>query len=384
MDATRGIRGGRWARAPRGRGRPHVSVSSAESGIRVSAPGEIGIGDGAPVQIDGGAEGRVPVPAQQLLLVDRDRLHEIVRRLVREAVVAARANPVPDPVVLPAPAPPAVQIPVAGVRSEGHVDRAPIVGQCGPLFFRGGRDGGVEMWLREIEGIFDMVAAPDDVRCRLAIGLLREDALASWVIRQGERPAWTYGDFKGAMLRDFSPPGVQIARETTFYRGSYDRFTPTPEVFRQFQRELFYCSHLCPTDASRIWILMRRLSPAVVQHVSSLGAVSYEQFLEVVLSYERQCAPSASGYPSSSRQGGKRPRAATCYGCHEEGHVQIDCPRVRTECYICHGRGHRAPFCQRRGGRAVALPHSPRVLPLRGVVDDHPAPPFTGMNECGA
>ena len=223
--------GGR-VEAPQGRGRPHVRASSAESEIGVPAPDGIGIRDGAPVQ--GDAVGRVEVPVQPPLPVDWARLQEIVSRLVREAVVATWAAPVLDPVAPPAPAPPAAQVPVAGVRSEGHVDWVPIVGQCRPLLFHGGRDSDVELWLRGIEGIFDMVAAPDDVRCRLATGLLREDALSSWMIRRGERLTWSYADFRGAMLRDFSPPGVQITREATFYRGAYNRSIPIPAVIHQF------------------------------------------------------------------------------------------------------------------------------------------------------
>ena len=204
-------------------------------------------------------------------------------------------------------------------------------------------------------------------------------------------------------MREYSPPGIQIGRETTFYRGAYDRSIPISEVVRQFKRELVYCAHLCPTDESRIRLLSMRLSPEVLLHASSLGVVPFERFLEVVLMYEQQRLLSAVVYSSSSsRQSGKRPRvmdpgwdtrargglfrggfrgglprtpitpsvlreeirvrAITCYGCHEEGHGQRDCPRVQTECYACHGRGHRANYCPRRGGSAPALrlPEAPR------------------------
>ena len=45
MDATRGIRGGRWARAPRGRGRPHGRAASAESAMGVPVLDDIVFGD---------------------------------------------------------------------------------------------------------------------------------------------------------------------------------------------------------------------------------------------------------------------------------------------------------------------------------------------------
>ena len=88
MDETRGIRGGRWARAPRGRGRPCGRAASAEPEIGVPIPDDIGIGDGTPVQVDVGVEGRVEVPVQQPLLVDRAGILEFLRELVREVVVA--------------------------------------------------------------------------------------------------------------------------------------------------------------------------------------------------------------------------------------------------------------------------------------------------------
>ena len=127
------------------------------------------------------------------------------------------------------------------------------------------------MWFREIEGVFDMVAVPEDVRCRLAAGLLRKDAFDSWAIHKTDRSEWSYADFKGVMLREYSPPGIQMARETTFYRGAFDRSVPISEVVRQFKRELVYCSHLCPTDESCIRLLSMRLSPEVLLHTSCNG-----------------------------------------------------------------------------------------------------------------
>ena len=112
------------------------------------------------------------------------------------------------------------------------------------------------------------------------------------------------------MLREYSPPGVQTERESTFYRGSYDRTIPVEEVVRQFKRELVYCSHLCPTDESQIQLLSMRLSQEVLLHVSGLGEVSFDRFLEVVLRYVRQRLRPAAGSSSasSSRPSGKRPR----------------------------------------------------------------------------
>ena len=366
MVETRASSGGRGGRSPRGRGRRGGRTTPVGHGVEmpVLEAGGIGIGDGAPAPVEVGISGGVESFVQPPLPDDRARLQEIVRRLVGEAVVATRAALALDPVVPPVPAPAVAQVPVAEIAEERHVDRVPIVGECRPLLFHGGRDSDVELWLRGIEGLFEMVAAPDDVRCRLAIGLLREDALSSWMIRQGERPAWSYADFKGAMLRDFSPPGVQISREAAFYRGAYVRSTPIPEVIHQFQRELFYCSHLCPTDASRIWALLRRLSPEVLLHTSSLGDVSFDQFGEVVLSLDRQGVLSAPCYPSSSsRPRGKRPRAVTCYGCYEEGHYLVSCPRSQMECHFCYARGHRASHCPRMGGSRARVGHAVALPP---------------------
>ena len=264
-----------------------------------------------------------------------------------------------------------------------------------------------------------MVGVPEDVRFRLAAGLLRRDAFDSWTVRKADQPEWTYADFKGAMLREYSPPGIQIARETTFYRGSYSRVTPIADVIRQFKRELVYCSHLCLTDESRIRLLSMRLSPEVLLHTSSLGAVSFERFLEVVQMYEQQRFLSAAVHApsSSSHQSGKRPRvmdpgwdprarggqfrretletpitppgsreeirtrAITCYGCHEVGHLQRDCPRAFMECHSCRGRGHRAIFCPRRGGSAPAprVPEAPRPPQLT-----HPAGQGRGFGAPGS
>ena len=164
-------------------------------------------------------------------MVDPAALMEMVRAMVREIAVPPQADAGSAPVAQPVPAP-GVQTPTTEVRSEGHTDWVKAVGQCRPPFFYGARDDDIEMWFREIEGVFDMVAGPEDVRFRLAAGLLRRDAFDSWTIRKADRPEWTYLEFKGVMLREYSPPGVQMERETTFYRGSYDRTTPIEEVVR--------------------------------------------------------------------------------------------------------------------------------------------------------
>ena len=93
MVETQGIRGGRWARAPRGRGRRGGRTTSVESEVR------------APIQDDVGDEGGAEVPVQQPLHVDRAGLLEMMRELVREIAVTPQANSGSDPVVQAVPAP---------------------------------------------------------------------------------------------------------------------------------------------------------------------------------------------------------------------------------------------------------------------------------------
>ena len=241
MVETRGTRGGRRGRAPRGRGRRGGRITSAESEPRIPVQEDVVVEDRAETPI------QQPTPVvQQPIRVDQAGLLEMMRTLAREVAV-----------------PP-------------QTDWVKAVGQCRPPFFYGARDEDIEMWFREIESVFDMVAVPEDVRCRLAAGLLRRDVFDSWTIRKVDQPEWTYADFKAAMLREYNPPGIQMARETTFYRGAFDRSTPISEVVRQFKRELVYCSHLCPTDESRIRLLSMRLSPEVLLHTSTLGNVTFE------------------------------------------------------------------------------------------------------------
>ena len=141
--------------------------------------------DGAetPVQQPAPAVQQAAPVVQQPVTVDPAVLLEMVRAMVREMVVPPQADAGSAPIAQPVPAPaPAVQTPTVEVRSEGHVDWVKVVGQCRPPFFYGGRDDDIELWFREIEGVFDMVAVPEDVRYRLAAGLLRKDAFDSWTI----------------------------------------------------------------------------------------------------------------------------------------------------------------------------------------------------------
>ena len=82
MVETRGIRGGRRGRAPRGRGRRGGRTTPVESEIRIPIPEE--------VEDEGGAEIPVqqPIPVvQQPITVYRAGLPEMMRELVREIAV---------------------------------------------------------------------------------------------------------------------------------------------------------------------------------------------------------------------------------------------------------------------------------------------------------
>ena len=181
MVETRGTRGGRRGRAPRGRGRRGGRSTSAESEPRIPVQEEVVVEDRAEIPL----QQSTPV-VQQPITVDQAGLLEMMRALVRELTVPPQADSGSAPAAQPAPAP-VVQTPTAEVRSEGHVDWVKAVGQCRPPFFYGARDDDIEMWFREIEGVFDMVAVPEDVRYRLAAGLLRRDAFDSWTIHKTDR-----------------------------------------------------------------------------------------------------------------------------------------------------------------------------------------------------
>ena len=90
MVETRGTRGGRRGRAPRGRGRRGGRTTPVESEIRIPVPED-----------EGGAE----IPVQQPITVDRAGLLEMMRELVREIAVTPQADSGSAPVVPPVFAP---------------------------------------------------------------------------------------------------------------------------------------------------------------------------------------------------------------------------------------------------------------------------------------
>ena len=248
-----------------------------------------------------------------------------------------------------------------------------------------------------MDGLFELIGAPLEERQRLAAGQLRDDAFDRWSVYKIDRADWTYDEFRSLMLREYSPPGLQTAREVTFFRGSYDETLSVAEIIRQFKKELVYCGHLCQTDASRIRLLSMRLSPAVLLHASSLGDVTFDRFLEVILRYDAQRLLSAAAYQySHPPRGEKRPRVIessrdmydrgdirrappapfqevrvpgiACRGCYEEGHTTEGCPRRHVSCYTCGGRGHRSAYCPQRRGpfdtpvhRLPAAPRPPQL-----------------------
>ena len=147
-----------------------------------------------------------------------------------------------------------------------------------------------------------MTGAPDQVRFQIAAGLLRETAFDRWTMLRGLRVDWAYADFKEKLILEFRPSSVMTDRESTFFTTLYDHRVPMSQVVDQFKRELVYCGHLCQNDEARIRILTLRLSPAILLHTSSLGRVSLDRFIEVILADHSQRLRSAalySAHPSS-------------------------------------------------------------------------------------
>ena len=109
MVDTRGSRGGRVGRPPRGRGRRGGRSAPDEPEARMPAPEADGAGD------------RVEAPAQQPVLVDPAVLREMLRAMAREIVVPHQGDAGVAPASTPAPAP-GVQTLTTEVRSEGSTD----------------------------------------------------------------------------------------------------------------------------------------------------------------------------------------------------------------------------------------------------------------------
>ena len=293
-----------------------------------------------------------------------------------------------------------------GIQAERRIDWVKRFSQSNPPLFTGDPTADIELWFRVIDGLFELIEAPPGERQRLAAGQLRDDAFDRWSVYKAERADWTYDEFRSLMLREYSPPGLQTAREVAFYRGSYDETLSVAEVVRQFKKELVYCGHLCQTDTSRIRLLSMRLSPAVLLHASSLGDVPFDRFLEVILRYDTQrLLSAATNQYSHTSRGENRPRdiessrdmvdrgdhfrgafrrdtrrapvvplqeirvqSITCQGCYEDGHPTERCPRRQMVCYTCGVRGHRAAYCPQDGGSidapAPQLQEPPRPAQL--------------------
>ena len=128
----------------------------------------------------------------------------------------------------------------------------------------------------------------------MAETLLKADAFDGWHQLWAKRAAWTFEEFRDAMIGEYLPPGIQNSRDTAFYRTGYDLTFPKLEVIQQFRRELLYCRHLCTDDASRIRILSMRLSPEILLHLSTSDFLTLRAFQRAMTLYDEQMRRSAA------------------------------------------------------------------------------------------
>jgi hypothetical protein len=196
VDSRRGSVG-RGGPVRRGRGRPPRRTAATEAGAGIQTPE----GDGT----------QVPIQQTTLGQLDRATLLEMLREVLGESQSAAPEIQIPiEQPTAPEPTP---DIPVGVARPEKRIDWVKTMGQCRPPHFSGDAGEDIEMWFRQLDGIFNHIDAPVGERQRLSAGLLRKDAFDRWMVCKKEQTEWSYDDFQSLMLREYSPPGTQTARE---------------------------------------------------------------------------------------------------------------------------------------------------------------------------
>ena len=295
-----------------------------------------------------------------------------------------------------------------------------------PPHFTGAADEDVERWFRTVEAAMDTIAAPEDVRFRLASGLLRGPAFDRWYHIHRDMPDVTYASFKARMILEYCPPGIRETRRRAFLTQKYD---PTVTIAQEVQRVrdgLIIAGDFIRTDEQRIELLHSRLSFGARAYISGFCCTSFGEYCDRLIRWEadrlaaqaemssrppkrprgsevhgrgqqrRHDAPMHARAmvppPSAPQRQGQRQQAppgqdtrsdrqstAVCYGCQEPGHFRRDCPYAGVVCHTCGRRGHRASFCAQATAAAQRFLASTQHQPMLPLLP--PPPPRTEQRQ---
>ncbi|XP_057426326.1 uncharacterized protein LOC130719734 [Lotus japonicus] len=240
-----------------------------------------------------------------------------------------------------------------------------------------------DLWIQELEKIFEALHTTDGEKVNLATFMLKGDAEYWWrstrLLMTTNQVAITWDSFKTAFLNKYFPDTARDDMENRFLRlkqgsmtvGEYAAKLESLSKYFRFFRVQVDEGYLC----NRFMIGLR---DEIEESVRPLGVRVFQQLVEKsrevevmknrrgnrqesggpIRSGQKQAGKTekgragqkkpyhnATGRTSSTKVGAKTPREdVTCFKCNEKGHYANECGKEIT-CWKCQKTGHISTNC---------------------------------------
>ncbi|XP_075482811.1 uncharacterized protein LOC142523059 [Primulina tabacum] len=209
-----------------------------------------------------------------------------------------------------------------------------------------------ELWISEIEKLFDLIEYPSELRLRLAMHQLKDRAKMWWsttlMTLDAQRIVPSWDIFKLEFKESYRPPSFYSSKASEFHNLKQVDMS-VAEYADTLYAMLRYAPHVAASQVAVVESFIEGLNDHLHPFVSTGKPLNYLEAVEIAKKDEASLNMSGNRVPTQHHHSGSGP-----YCDHYGGkHSSNQCVGVQGVCNNCGRPGHFARVCPRKTRKAA-------------------------------